>query len=170
MPFPPTSATLLKGGPMKIFAIITIILTVHTAQAYEVCATKTNRQQRATCYADKLAKQYNIQQNLVRQILAVESQYCKYLYNAKTKDYGCMQINKHNLPYLLEKHRITPYDLMTDEIKSIEAGLIILKKMQKRFKAQEPTTWACRYNVGTGMLKGKRALQCAAYLEKLKQH
>ncbi len=110
----------------------------------------------------QLSYKYGVNPKLVKAIIAVESSNCKYNYNKRSKDYGCMQINIKNIHALkLDKQR-----LLVDHAYGIEHGIKILAQF-KRYRHKEPLTWYCRYNVGTGKLVTRRGSLCLQYANKV---
>lgn len=106
----------------------------------------------------RAAIESNVSPELLWAIALVESSGCKFLYNSKTKDYGCLQINKVNLKGH-DLHLITnsPYH-------SAKIGAKILYKL-KKYQVSEPLTWFCRYNVGNR--PDKKAKACLKYVNKV---
>lgn len=122
---------------------------------------------RATCIPSDLllrqiertAKAYSIAPNLLKAISAVESCHGKYLYNAKTRDYGLMQINIHTARAM----KLNISRLMHDHAYSLDSAAQILVAL----RANWPTTYQCRYNIGTSKALWTHAA-CKRYLERLK--
>lgn len=110
----------------------------------------------------QLSTIYNIDATLIQAIINVESSGCKFKVNKVSGDYGCMQINVHNIQALkLDKAR-----LVRDNKYAIAQGVRILNSF-KRFQSQDGSLWICRYNVGTGKLTGKRFRNCIKYATKV---
>lgn len=100
----------------------------------------------------KEAKYFNEDPILIAQIIIIESKGRSDAFNAKTLDYGIMQIN---LKTAAAMHLDTA--CLLDWRCNLRAGVQILSKMDM----------ACRYNVGTGYLKGKKLENCLKYADKL---
>lgn len=161
---------------VNILLLLTIIFS-YSVTGYSADLSKTkvhvqckkikDREKRVKCIASQVSKKHNISTELVLSILKIESNYCKYKVNSETNDYGCMQINEINFAKLKRIYNITKHDLMTNEEKSIEAGVLILKEFKMLYKHKEPKLWPCRYNVGTVRNLASRKTACKTYLKKL---
>lgn len=98
---------------------------------------------------------------LLAAIIAVESGFRQDVVNTKTKDYGMTQINEYNI----KARKLSKKMLLEDINYNVGAGALILAE-KKRFATREPTTWYCRYNVGTGAY-AKIEKPCAKYVNKV---
>ena len=85
---------------------------------------------------------YEIDFHLVMGLIKTESGY-KVDAISKNKDYGLMQINQVNYPWLSENLGIT--DLL-DPYQNIRAGLFILSDLYKKYESTERVLMA--YNLG----------------------
>lgn len=100
----------------------------------------------------ELAEKYNQDPVLITQIIIIESRARADAYNAVTQDYGLMQINiKTAISMHLDEACLFNWKC------NLNAGVKILSKVDR----------ACRYNVGTGNLVGKRLKNCLRYESKL---
>lgn len=109
--------------------------------------------------APKLLKgwqQQRISPSLLMAIMAVESKFDVAAFNSRTKDVGLMQINARTAQAM----KVSDACLLAWDC-NLEVGIAIAAYSLKRGNI-------CRYNVGTGQLKGKRKLNCEIYLAKLK--
>jgi soluble lytic murein transglycosylase-like protein len=121
-----------------------------------VAQTETAPIQKLT---NEVAIQYGLDAELFSAIIAQESSFRVSAYNRKTQDYGLGQINIKNVKALkLDKKR-----LLTDARYNLEVSAKILSQMQKRYAHKEPSSWYCRYNVGTGKLGATRTKNCIKY-------
>jgi soluble lytic murein transglycosylase-like protein len=98
-------------------------------------------------------------------ILIVESNMRLNAYNAETKDYGIAQINIHTA----RAFKFDTARLLTDLRYSIDAGAKVLADFQKRYKDKEPDIFYCRYNQGSGKLKGIKLRRCMNYIAKVER-
>jgi soluble lytic murein transglycosylase-like protein len=99
---------------------------------------------------------------LYAKILRKESGFRFTAINNVTQDYGIAQININTArAYNLSIHKLT-----RDAEYSIKSGAMVLAWFNTTYSHKE-STWACRYNVGTGKKKGKLLKNCLAYLAKL---
>jgi soluble lytic murein transglycosylase-like protein len=111
-----------------------------------------------------VARTHNVDPQLLKAVLKVESNLDHTAINPDTLDYGIGQINHHTiLAYKMDADR-----LLTDRAYSIERSAFVLSTFQTKFAHREPKTWMCRYNVGWGQLTGRKAYNCNIYLRKLK--
>lgn len=109
-------------------------------------------------YIKQTAKQYKLDAKLLKRIVAVESNNCKYRHNAKSDDHGCFQLNASTIRlYKWNKHAVVKNDML-----NVHAAAIILKDFKRSFAAKEPN-WFCRYNTGYRHLP----LTCELYAQKL---
>lgn len=116
---------------------------------------------------------HGLPKGLLRAVASVESANNPNAINAKTHDYGLLQINVKNL----QKHGLTGEQAMEVRVNAA-LGAKIMRDMKRRFG--HTSGWECRYNVGTGKLMApklaetgdkktqKRSTLCANYLRKLK--
>ena len=93
------------------------------------------------------------------QIVAVESNYCKYRANYASMDFGCFQINKGTI----KLHKWNFKTVTQNDMLNTHAAAIILRDFKKAFRKSEPDTFVCRYNTGYRNLPKT----CAKYLQKL---
>lgn len=105
------------------------------------------------CVADISADEYGVDRRLVRAMVMVESGGCKHIYNRKTKDYGCLQVNKVHLKGRKDMQRFSDYRF------SIPEGVAIVSKLKR----------PCQYNLGK-LGARKNPLTCAKYERKLKHY
>ncbi|CAM2854208.1 MULTISPECIES: transglycosylase SLT domain-containing protein [Pseudomonas] len=114
---------------------------------------------RAYCWAE-VARQYDIEPELLQAIAAVESGYraeaMNYSNNNGTRDIGLMQINSIHLPRLL-KLGITEQRLLDEPCLSVEVGASILADFIKQFGYNWTAVGA--YNVGPGAGPERDALR-----------
>lgn len=111
----------------------------------------------------RIAKRYNLDPLLYSAIIAAESGYRVGAINKKSMDYGIAQVSEANIKAKgWDKKRI-----LTDVAYSLDKGAQILAYFQRRYKSKEPTTWFCRYNVGTRKLIGKWKRICLRYASKV---
>lgn len=106
-----------------------------------------------------IAKYYGLDKELLVGIVRQESAYCRFKLNKTTGDAGCMQIHKGNIKARGWNRSV----IMNHDAASIVAGALVLLDFKKAFKAKEPKTWACRYNIGYRNMPG----QCISYLNKI---
>lgn len=100
-------------------------------------------------YAKRLAQEFNeaadkykVPANVLAAIAMTESSYILDAVNAKSDDYGLMQINKFNIKaYKFDKQR-----LLEDLEYSIDAGAKVFQWFYRRWKLEEAVK---RYNCGT---------------------
>jgi soluble lytic murein transglycosylase-like protein len=111
----------------------------------------------------KSATKYGIDPMVYASIIATESMYRSGAVNYKSSDYGIAQINK----YTAKAYKLNLQRLKYDAQYNLDAGAMILSYMKGRFAKTEPTTWICRYNVGTRALEGARLEACIKYLSKV---
>lgn len=112
------------------------------------------------------ARKYGLDAHLLAAILAQESGFRRSAVNEGSNDYGLAQINERTIAaYGFDRQR-----LMVDRQYAIDAGARVLADFKQRFKAREPLTYWCRYNVGTGRLVGRRAENCLVYMNKVLKH
>lgn len=103
----------------------------------------------------KLATEYEVDPELVVQIIIVESRGRAAAYNAKTHDYGLMQINSNTAwLYGFSKQCLLNWRC------NLEAGIQILADLQEHRHYRH-----CMYNVGPKWDKKERA--CKVYEAKL---
>lgn len=141
-----------------VFTILFILTMVVPSQAQQIDIKDWKY------VATAEARAHSIDPLLVKAIINVESSGCVRNFNSKTLDYGCMQINIKNVTALnLDKQK-----LLTNPAYAIKHGVKVLKSFE-RFKAKEPLTWYCRYNVGTGKLIKNRAKVCLMYADKVQK-
>lgn len=96
-----------------------------------------------------------------RAVLVVESRLQLSAVNRRTLDYGIGQINHKTAKALnLDIVRLT-----TDLQYSLNAAATVLASMKRYDRAN----YICRYNVGNGVLIGKRASNCSIYKTKVMQ-
>jgi soluble lytic murein transglycosylase-like protein len=109
----------------------------------------------------RVSVKYNLKPQRLIAIAALESMFDVSAYNAKTADYGIMQVNEYNVKAMkLDKAR-----LLHDVEYSIDAGAQVLKYMRHRFAKVEPQTWVCRYNVGVRkQLTPFQVAKCEQYM------
>lgn len=108
------------------------------------------------------AEAHNVDEQLLKAIVAVESQGRLAAYNKRTHDYGLGQINKRTAA----AYGFNRAKLLTDAQYNLNAAATVLAYFQKRYKAKEPHTWYCRYNVGTRS-NAHKTQACTAYLIKV---
>lgn len=112
-----------------------------------------------TTYIKKVAKHYKLSSKLLLQIVAVESNYCRYRVNSKSQDFGCFQINRSTI----KLHKWSFNAVVNNDMANTIAAAIILSDFKRAFAGREPATFACRYNIGYRNL----TKACNAYLAKL---
>lgn len=112
-----------------------------------------------TKYVYKVAKFYNLQPRLLIQIVAVESNYCKYRVNKATSDFGCFQLNAGTI----KLHKWNVDAVIKNDMLNTVAAAIILRDFKRAFIVSEPNTFVCRYNTGYRHLPAT----CAKYMQKL---
>lgn len=100
----------------------------------------------------KVSKLHKVDALTLTRIVLVESAGVSTAHNAKTHDYGLTQIN---IKTILALH-ITPGCVNSWKC-NLDRGAYILSKLNR----------ACRYNVGTGSLRGSRLKNCLHYERKL---
>lgn len=106
-----------------------------------------------------IANHYGLDKTLLLGIVKQESAYCRFKLNKITGDAGCMQIHKGNI----KAHGWNKSVIMNHDAANIVAGALVLLDFRKEFKAKEPRTWACRYNIGYRNMPA----QCLTYLNKI---
>jgi len=112
----------------------------------------------------KAAEANGVSPKLFAAIIATESMYRSTI-NVRTQDYGLTQIN-------IKTAKAYNWDIMRllyDPEYALNAGAKLLAQYQKRYSKLEPN-WFCRYNVGTGVLTGKRAERCEAYSNAVRKY
>jgi soluble lytic murein transglycosylase-like protein len=142
----------MKTLLVKALSLLALILAYHHCVEAEELYIKV----------EKAALRHGIDPMLYFNILQVESELDQNAFNASTHDYGIAQIN-HKTAVL---YKFSVQKLKTDVDYNLNAGAIILRDVQKSFKAKEPLTWYCRYNIGYGKLS-KKAKACKSYLAKI---
>lgn len=100
----------------------------------------------------QVAKKYNQDELLITQIILIESRAKANAYNPATQDYGLLQINiKTAVAMNIDEKCLLNWRC------NLEMGVKILSKFNR----------ACRFNIGTGKLVGKRLKNCLQYEDKL---
>lgn len=89
-----------------------------------------------------LSSAYNIDFTFVMALMKQESDFQSDVVSA-TNDYGLMQINEINHPYLKEQLEITDF---LDPYDNIKAGMFVLRKLFEKYKTPEKVLMA--YNMG----------------------
>ena len=144
-----------------MFIFILLLISLMCSKSHAKAPLKPKKDYKTVAF--EIAKKYNVDPYLVLSIINVESTGCKYKVNKTSGDYGCMQVNQANIDKLgLDKHKLVHNDAY-----AIEAGVVILHKMKLRYADTEKLSWVCRYNVGTGKLRGRRAKLCTMYANKV---
>lgn len=103
------------------------------------------------------AHKHGVSSRLLASIVAVESKFQPRAYNRRSKDYGLGQIN---IKSLFARGR-SP-NLVYNIEYNLDLSALILAEKQKRFATRE-LNWYCRYNVGTGKMRGKVLTNCEKY-------
>lgn len=102
----------------------------------------------------KLAREYELEPDLITRIILLESKGEEKAYNRHTKDFGLMQINARTA----KAYGLSRTCLMAWKC-NLEAGIRILSDIGDGR--------VCRYNVGSKPLKGLRLKSCLKYERKL---
>lgn len=89
-----------------------------------------------------LSAGYNMDFTFVMAVIQQESQY-KANAVSKSNDYGLMQINEVNHPYITETLGITDF---LDPYENVRAGMFILRKLFEKYETPEKVLMA--YNMG----------------------
>lgn len=105
------------------------------------------------CIANRSAEYHQVDPNLLIAIIQVESSGCKKIYNRRSNDYGCGQINKVHLQGFRDMQ------MFSDPKFSIPVAAYLLKKAK-----QKP----CVYHLGTAGKK-KFTKACEAYTIKVRK-
>jgi soluble lytic murein transglycosylase-like protein len=159
---------MFKPVPERIrFAVIALLLA-----AVGYCRPSSAESCRSLPYSKTLvlevASKYKLDPLLLKAIVVVESSGKLDAYNAKTRDYGLMQINSTTAAGM----GLNKDCLMRNARYSLEAGAKVLTYMRDRFASKE-SRWLCRYNVGTGVISKyseaglARDARCRAYYAKV---
>ncbi|WP_206458663.1 lytic transglycosylase domain-containing protein [Anaerovorax sp. IOR16] len=93
-------------------------------------------------YVSKLCRNYSVPETLIYAIMSKESNFTPDIISY-TDDYGIMQINEMNHPWLSDELGITDF---LDERQNILAGVYILSELYKQFDTTEQVLLA--YNCG----------------------
>lgn len=110
-------------------------------------------------YVYTVAKHYGLSYKMLMQIVAVESNYCKYRVNTLTNDFGCFQLNAGTI----KLHKWNMNAVIKNDMLNTHAAAIILRDFKRAFIVSEPDTFVCRYNTGYRHLPAT----CAKYMQKL---
>jgi soluble lytic murein transglycosylase-like protein len=110
----------------------------------------------------KASKDYDVDYRLLVAIALAESSGNPRAINAKTQDYGLMQINAKTA----KAYGYKPQEML-DKHKSVKVAVKVLKYLKNRY-AHKEVNWACRYNVGTAK-NASSWNACAVYIEKLEK-
>lgn len=110
-------------------------------------------------YVTNVAKRYGLPVSIMKQIVAVESNNCRFRYNTVTHDGGCFQINA----LTIAGYNWNAEAAIKNDMLNVHAAAIVLSDFKRKFAAKEPTSYYCRYNIGFQDLPSV----CAAYLHKL---
>jgi hypothetical protein len=102
------------------------------------------------CVVGVSADHYKVPHLLLYKLVVVESTGCKYIYNRRSKDYGCLQVNRVHLKHSIDMQRFSDYRY------SIPAGAAILAKAKS----------ACAYHLGKAGVK-RHAAACQRYKRKV---
>ena len=105
------------------------------------------------------AIKYKLPYKLLKAISIVESSGNPNAVNAKTGDYGLMQLNKNNL----HAWNISPEQALNPVV-NIDLASKLLIEYKRRFGHENG--WECRYNVGTAR-NVSNWTTCKIYLQKL---
>lgn len=154
-------ANIISAGTMPPQAVSATIKQLETQLRQKKALRSYSFQNKAALekFIGHIAKHYAVDKLLLMGIVRQESAYCKYKLNKVTGDSGCMQIHKSNIAaYGWNKDTIMKHDAA-----NIVAGAIILADFKRKFSANEPKTWMCRYNIGYRSLPQ----QCITYLNKV---
>lgn len=121
-------------------------------------AYKFKNKREMHAYIEGLSSSYGVSNQLLKRILAVESNNCRYRHNAVSNDSGCFQLNATTIK-LYKWHK----SVVTNDMLNAHAAATLLRDLKTKFAADEPTTWFCRYNTGWRTLNKA----CQNYLQKL---
>lgn len=81
-------------------------------------------------------------------------------------DIGLAQVN----PKTAKAYKLDMHKLHADPEYNLNAGALILADFKRRYANREPATWWCRYNVGSGTMKGPKAARCLRYTNLVLRH
>lgn len=98
----------------------------------------------------EVAAKHGLNPYLLARVMLVESRGRPHAYNARTDDWGLMQINRRSHPHVNKK-------CLTEWRCNLEVGAAILAR------ARRP----CNYNLGAKSLIGTRMQKCLKYEHKL---
>jgi hypothetical protein len=140
------------------FTILTIVMICST----QTGAQSTKPQPYITIESEYrvAAAKYGVGAKIFKALLIVESDLNHKAVNPLTMDFGIGQINYRTA----EAYNIDISRLTHDRAYSIDRAAFVLSKFQKTFKAREPATWVCRYNIGYQSLPAR----CAEYNRRIK--
>lgn len=133
----------------RIILAILITFSVEARTTFEQIVhnqPQINQQyaRRVATIVDRLADKYKVPANVLAGIMMVESNYQLNVVNAKSNDYGILQINQYHIN---NGSKFDKVRLLTDLEYSIEAGFIVFKWFYKTYPTLEEAVK--RYNVGT---------------------
>ena len=152
-----------------IIAALLLIGSIASADVYTQIGMINPKMSEATRvelahYIVEACTDYKLYCNIFTAILAQESMFQIEAINKNSSDYGIGQINIKTI----RSYKFDIHLLLTDLRYSIRASAKVLSWF-KRYKSKD-ANWQCRYNVGTGVLKGSKLKTCTKYVNMVQRY